>query len=335
MKLVKRAIQLLLLCTLIPWAGFSESAVAPNSQPGNISGTVTDTGGAVIPGATVSLEGTTPEDRQTAVVNDDGGFQFDRVRPGDSWRVSVSAKGFAVWKSSDVRVNPGQYVLLTDIRLKLELEETSVTVSASPEQIAAEQVRIEEQQRVLGIIPNFFVVYDRNPAPLSAQLKFRLAARVATDPITYLGTATLAGIYQAADYPGYGQGAAGYGKRLGAIYGGGVTDIMFGGAILPSLLHQDPRYYYQGTGTTMSRTRHALASPFICHGDNGTIQPNYSSIGGDLIASAVTNAYYPASDRSTGRVFQNVGINTAERMVGALVQEFVLRKLTPSAKNRD
>ena len=201
--------------------------------------------------------------------------------------------------------------------------------------IAVEQVKLEEQQRVLGFIPNFFVVYDRHPVPLPARLKFRLATRVALDPITFLGSATLAGIEQAGDYPAYGHGAQGYGKRMGAVYAGGVTEIMFGGAILPSLLHQDPRYYYQGIGSTRSRTLHALSSPFICRGDNGKLQPNYSSIGGDIIASAVTNAYYPSSDRGVGLMFQSVGINTAERMLGGLVQEFVLRRLTPGARSRN
>ncbi len=108
---------------------------------------------------------------------------------------------------------------------------------------------------------------------------------------------------------------------------------MIGGAILPSLLHQDPRYYYQGTGTNKSRLLHALSAPLVCKGDNGHFQPNYSSMGGDLGSSAISNLYYPKSNRGVGLVFQNFALSTGERMLSAVVQEFVLRKLTPKAKN--
>ena len=165
------------------------------------------------------------------------------------------------------------------------------------EEIATEQVKIEEQQRVFGIIPNFYVVYDKNAAPLTTKLKFKLALKTSIDPVTFVGVGLLAGIDQAARPPRLREGAKGYGQRYGATYADGFTDIMIGGAILPSLLHQDPRYFYQGTGTTKSRTFHALSSPFICRGDNGRRQPNYSTIGGDLASAALANAYYPASDR--------------------------------------
>jgi hypothetical protein len=103
---------------------------------------------------------------------------------------------------------------------------------------------------------------------------------------------------------------------------------MIGGAILPSLLHQDPRYFYKGTGTTKSRIRYALMHPFVCKGDNGTWQPNYSTLGGDLASSAISNAYHPNSNRGAGLVFTNFAIATAERAAASLAQEFLLRKFT-------
>src|SRR4029077_4109743 len=118
---------------------------------------------------------------------------------------------------------------------------------------------------------------------------------------------------------------------FGAAAADGFSDIMLGGAILPSLLHQDPRYYYQGTGTNKSRTLHALSSPFICRGDNGNLQANYSSLGGDLASAALSNLYYPASNRGAGLVFENVLLSTSERMLSSLVQEFILHKFTPKA----
>jgi len=106
---------------------------------------------------------------------------------------------------------------------------------------------------------------------------------------------------------------------------------MIEGAILPSLLHQDPRYFYQGTGTTSSRFRHAMFHPFVCKGDNGRWQPNYSGIGGDLAPSAISMSYYPKSDRGVGIVFTNFLVDTGERIVASLAQEFLLRKLTHKA----
>jgi hypothetical protein len=110
---------------------------------------------------------------------------------------------------------------------------------------------------------------------------------------------------------------------------------MIGGAILPSLLHQDPRYYYQGTGTTKSRTLHALSSPFVCRGDNGKLQPNYSSLGGDLGSAALSNLYYPASNRGAGLVFSNFFLTTGERMLSSMLQEFVIGRITTRQKARD
>ncbi len=197
-----------------------------------------------------------------------------------------------------------------------------------------QQVEVEEKQRVLGFIPNFYVVYDHNPVPLTPALKFRLALKTSIDPITFLGAAFAAGVYQAAGIPDYGQGATGYGQRLGANYANGLTDIMIGGAILPSILHQDPRYFYQGTGTKKSRTLHALSTPFICKGDNGRWQPNYSGLGGYLASGAISNIYYPTSNRGPGLTFTTTFVDITADMADGLIQEFLLRKLTPSAKNQ-
>jgi hypothetical protein len=110
---------------------------------------------------------------------------------------------------------------------------------------------------------------------------------------------------------------------------------MIGGALLPSLFHQDPRYYYQGTGSTRSRLVHAVSAPFVAMGDNGHWQPNYSSIGGDLAAGAIANAYEPATNRGAGLVFENALIVTGGRMANAVAQEFVLRRLTPHGRKSD
>jgi len=316
-------------------------AGAEQSSPGaaDISGTVTDTNGDVVPGATVSIEGSKNVNRRSQAANDNGFFEFRNVASGDSYRVKVNADGFEPWVSEPVSPASGQYLNVTQIKLKLKGEATSITVVANREQIAtelaAEQVRIAEQQRILGVIPNFYVVYDsKNAVPLTPKLKFQMAFRVAVDPVSIAGAAVLAGLNQAGNTPDFQQGLEGYAQRFGVAYTDGLTDILFGGAILPTVLHQDPRYFYQGTGTVKSRLGHALASPFVCRGDNGKNQVNVSSMGGDLISSALSNTYYPSSNRGAGLVFGGFLISTGEREVSAVVQEFVLRKLTPSAKRQ-
>ena len=137
----------------------------------------------------------------------------------------------------------------------------------------------------MGIVPNFFVVYDKNAVPITAKLKYELAFRAATDVVSVAGDLALAGVRQAADTPNYQQGAKGFGQRFGAAYADSSSNVMLGDAVLPSLLHQDPRYFYQGTGSGKSRALHAMSYAFICKGDNGRSQFNYSGIGGNLIAA--------------------------------------------------
>jgi hypothetical protein len=306
----------------------AQNSEMPAPEAGTIVGTVTDGNADTIPNATVALspaDGTAP---RTIVTPENGLFQFNDVKPGIPYQLSISAKGFADWTSPAITLDPGQFKIVTGIQLRIETERTSVDVHYDPLEIATEQFKAEEKQRVFGIIPNFYVSYDKDPAPLTAKMKFALALKVSTDPVTAAGIFLVAGARQAGDTPNYGQGWAAYGKRFGATSTEAFSDIMIGGAILPSLLHQDPRYFYQGTGTTGSRVRHAMFSPFVTRGDNGKWQPSYSTLGGDLTASALGNLYYPRSNRGAGLVFGNFAIGTAERIGSCLLQEFVLGKFT-------
>ncbi len=312
-----------------------QPASIPSPFPAWISGTVTDANGDSIAGATVALESTNPGDRQTAVASDNGAFEFDNLKPGIEYHVTVSARDMQRWESPPIVLVAGQYFLLTDIKMKLPGSEVSVTVYATQEQIATEQVSVAEKQRILGFIPNFYVTYDPHPVPLTTKLKYRLALKASTDPVTFFGIGFMAAIYQAGDVPDYQQGWDGYAQRVGAGIADTATDIFFGGAILPSLLHQDPRYFYQGTGTKKSRVLHAISYPYICKGDNGKTQPNYSSLGGDLISGAISNIYYPETNRGVGLVFEGFFITTAVRTVNSIIQEFVLRKLTHSAREKN
>ncbi|HKQ88650.1 MAG TPA: carboxypeptidase-like regulatory domain-containing protein, partial [Candidatus Acidoferrales bacterium] len=260
--------------------------------------------------------------------SENGFFQFDNVTPGVPYRIDISAQGFAE-SSSAITITPGEVKILGEVQLALAMQQTTVRVSGNPIAIAIEQVKFEETQRVFGIIPNFYVSYEGdNAAPLTTGMKFRLALRVSHDPVAGAGIGIMAAIKQAADTPDYRQGMKGYSERFSADATDSFTDIMIGGAILPSLLHQDPRYFYQGTGSKRSRLRHAMLAPFICKGDNGRWQPNYSTVGGDLASSALSNLYYPQSDRGSGLVLSGFAISTAERMLSTVAQEFVLSRLT-------
>ena len=328
------ALRTLRVCLLLSLSVIAIETLSPAQETASsapaiaqITGTVTDANGDTLSGATVMLQGPGLKEPLKLASDENGFFDFKQLEPG-TYRMTITAQDFSDWNSPEFALSPSQYMILTDCKLRISQVATTVNVAYRPEEVATEQVEIEEKQRVLGIIPNFYVVYEPNPAPLTTKLKFHLALKTSTDAFTVAGVGTFAAINQAGNRPNYPQGWGGYGERIGAAAADGFSDILIGGAVLPSLLRQDPRYYYQGTGTTKSRVYHAISSPFICRGDNGKLQPNYSSVGGDLSSSALSNLYYPQSDRGMGLVFQNFAITTGERMLSTLVQEFVLGRLT-------
>jgi Carboxypeptidase regulatory-like domain len=299
------------------------------AQLGRVIGTVMDVNQAPLFGATVVITGPDSADRRSVLTDEKGYFEINGLKPGLPYRLIVSAAGFADWTSSVIVLAPGEFKLMDAITLRVAAQQTVVHVTYNPVQAANEQFKVEEKQRILGIVPNFFVSYEgKNAAPLTTKMKFELALKVSYDPVTVAGVALVAAARQAADTPSYGQGWAAYGKRFGATAADGFTDIMIGGAILPSLLHEDPRYFYQGTGTTKSRIWHAISSPFIGRRDNGTWGPNYSSMGGDLASAAISNLYFPRANRGAGLVFSQFAVGTAERVGASLAQEFLFARFT-------
>lgn len=310
------------------------SGGASSSSPAtaSVNGTVLDTTGALIPGARIDIVSDSHEDSKEVVAGDDGVFRLNDLKPGLSYVIRVSTDGSATWTSEPIVLQPGETLTLNDIRLKLEMTD-SITVSASRAEIATAQVQLETQQRMFGVIPNFYTVYDgANAVPLTPKLKFKLAMRISVDPVTIAGIAFMAGVKQAAKTPDYQMGALGYGQRFGETAATGFSDILIGGAVLPSLLHQDPRYFYQGTGSNKSRLMHALSAAFVARGDNGRSQFNASSIGGDLAASGLQMAYYPQANRTALTFVGQFGLATAERTLNAVAQEFLFARFTSKAK---
>jgi len=319
-----------------PETGAPGSQQLPVQQmPGSISGTVVDPSGAAIAGARVGLKREDQSTNQEAQTGDDGQFSFVDIAPGP-FHVTIAAEGFAPQTVSGI-LHPGEIYTSPRIALMLATEKTEVRVEVPRVEVAEEQIKEEEKQRVLGIIPNFYVSYVPNAAPLSSKQKFQLALRSTVDPVTFILTGAIAGAQQANNvFSGYGQGAQGYGKRYGADYADAVTSSFIGNAILPSLLKQDPRYFYKGTGSARSRILYAIANSVICKGDNGRWQPNYSDILGSLAAGGISNLYYPAQDRSGAALtFENAAIGIGAAAAANLLQEFVIRKLTPHVRNHD
>lgn len=208
---------------------------------------------------------------------------------------------------------------------------TEVQVAVSPVEVAEEQLKAQEKQRVFGVLPNFYVSYVPDAVPLNSKQKFNLAWKTVVDPFTLVMVAGAAGVEQAQNhFEGYGQGAEGYAKRFGAGYADTITGTFIGGAILPSLLKQDPRYFYKGQGSIESRALYAIANSVICKGDNRRWQVNYSNILGSLAAGGLSNLYYPSDDRNgAGLTFENAAIGIGSTAVANLFQEFLIRKLTP------
>jgi hypothetical protein len=306
----------------------------PEQTAGSIRGTVVDQNGNFLLAARVTLTRPGQSEEKTQESDGSGQFVFTAVPPGP-FQLTVTGEGFATQQFPGV-LHPGEALEVPLISLPIAAATTEVRVSVTNYELAEEQVKIEEKQRVLGVIPNFYVSYQQDALPLQPKQKFELAWKTSVDPVTFAATGAAAGVQQAQnEFSGYGQGAHGYAKRYGAAYGDAFVGTMIGGAILPSLLKQDPRYFYKGSGSTRSRILYALANAVICKGDNGHWQADYSGILGALAAGGISNLYYPAKSRNgAGLTFENTLIGIGGSAVANLFQEFLVRKLTPHAQGK-
>jgi hypothetical protein len=293
-----------------------------------MTGTVTASDGHVIVGAQVTLVSQPSKSQQTSLTDGAGAFSFAGLSPG-TFQITVTADGFAPWVSDILTLSDRQQYQVPEISLEIASANTTVHAVFTGYDLAEQQVHLQEKQRVLGVFPNFYTSYVWKAEPLTSGQKFRLAWRAAIDPVTFLSTGAVAGIQQwENDFSEYGQGASGYGKRYGANYADSFIGLMLGGAVFPSLLHQDPRYFYKGTGSIRSRALYALSTVVICRGDNGKWQPNYSNVLGTFAAGGISNAYYPANDRGFGLTVENSLIGLAAGGGAALLQEFLIRKIS-------
>ena len=306
-----------------------ESEQLPNAPTpggsGSINGTVIDKDGAVLEGAKIALtSGAFSTELESGSA---GAFDFTSVPPGP-FELTISAPGFASQTKSGT-LQAGQDYIVPEIKMVVATT-IEINVTQTREEIAEQQVHLEEQQHLFGVIPNYYVSYVPDAAPLNVRQKFQLGWKFTVNPVAFATAGAFAGIEQARNtYSGYGGGAQGYVKRYGAAYANFVSGTFFGDVIFPSLLKQDPRYFYRGTGSKKSRLLYAMAHGVMCKGDNGHWQPNYSSVLGSLAAGGLSNLYYPAANRNgIGLTFQNTAIGLGGSAIGGVVQEFLLHRVT-------
>jgi len=192
--------------------------------------------------------------------------------------------------------------------------------------------------RLFYTLPNFLTVQAKQLPPMSTGQKFKVVARSSFDPVEYPWYATLAGISQAENSEReYGQGAAGYGKRFGTAFADGTIENFVTGAILPSLLREDPRFYQLPTGTFLHRTGYAISRIFVTRTDSGHEQFNISEIvGAGLSAGISTYSYHPRDERNFSNAASVWGSLVGYDTITIVVKEFwpdIHRKLSHKSEH--
>ena len=181
----------------------------------------------------------------------------------------------------------------------------------------------EQSQRILGVVPQFGLTSRMNAPPLSPGEKFHLFVKSAFDPAIIAIEGLQAGLSQAEnEFPGYGQGAQGYGKRYGASFADEVSSNFFANYFYSVLLKEDPRYFRLGHGSVKHRIGYALAQEFVCHTDRGGRDFAWENVLGAFSSGGLSNAYYPSSDRGFGLTMSRSAIALAYGSAGGLVDEF-------------
>lgn len=297
------------------------------TSTGTVSGTVLDTHGEVLQGAGVTLTDPSGSVVRTVESGDNGQFAFTALPP-DVYKLTVSAPEMSTF-TSEIPLHAGESRIAPAVKLSVSPTTTSVTVSGNKKVLAEEQLHIAERQRIGGVIPNFYSAYEWNAPPMEAKQKFQLSIRSIIDPVSLLGVAGTAGVQQYQNvFPAYGRGIEGYGKRYGAAFADNVSGTLLGRAVFPSIFHQDPRYFYKGKGSIGSRALYAISAAVIARGDDGRWEPNYSEVLGNFSAAAISNLYYPASDRGASLVVSNGLAGIGAHAATNLVREFVLKRFT-------
>ena len=311
----------------IPGSAASDSQQAAAAS---ITGTVLDSNHEVLPGARVIAVGQSTSALRIMEAGSNGQFAFIALPP-DIYQLKVTAPGMSVFTSSEISLHAGE-TRLVSVTLSVFGGATSVTVNGDTDEVAEQQVQIAVRQRIGGVLPNFYSSYDWNAPPMAAKQKLKLSFRSIIDPVSFLTIAGMAGVQQYRNtFPGYGGGIEGYGKRYAANLADNVAGVFLSRGVYPSVFHQDPRYFYKGTGSIHSRILYAISAVVIARGDDGHWKPNYSHLLGNFSAAGISNLYYPASDRGASLVVFNGLAATASTAFSNVLREFVFKRVTSHA----
>jgi len=307
---------------------FALQAAAQPESSARVQGMVTDAHGGLVPRASVTLE-RTGQSRLLETTSDDAGhFLFLNVAAG-SYTLLVAAPELKTYLSAPFTVQPGEHLELPGIALGIATATTSVEVSANSPEVAEQELHLEEQQRVFGVLPNFYTSYVWNAAPLTTRQKFKLSLHASTDPFSILGFAIVAEIETSNDtFPSWGRDAPSYGKRFGAAFGDALFSRQLDSAFFPAIFHQDPRYFYMGPAQPgKKRLWHALTNGIFARGDNGGTEINFSHLLGNAGAGALSSLYHPASDSAGKLALDNTLLRIGGDAAQGFVREFVLDHL--------
>lgn len=308
------------------WAQLPATQTADLLTSAVIQGTVFDEGGGTVAKAAVTLTNIDTAETHTAESDSEGNYLFSAL-PAGSFTLLISSEGFTSFNQR-ITLLSNQTLQLPDVTLHLAAVSSNTEVTASKKEIAEAQMQSEVKQRLLGFLPNYYVVYFKDPAPLNAAQKMRLALRLSVDPVTFgLAAVQAANETNSKDYAAYGTGAEGFAKRYAAAYADGFIGTMIGSGLLHAALRQDPRYYYKGTGSVRARVLYALSWSFRCKGDNGKWQITYASLLGDIASSGISGLYDPKGISGSQAVEYTL-MSIASRGVNALFQEFLFKRVT-------
>ena len=319
-----------LLCSSFPaslWAQAPFPLAEDLAASGMIQGAVLDERGGIVPGAAVTVTNIGTGETYTTESTSEGTYSVSALEAGD-FTLLISAQGFSSFRSQRITLISHQTLQLPEITLHLAAIASATQVTATKTEIAEAQMKSETQQRLIGFLPNYYVVYFKDPAPLNAAQKMRLALRLSIDPVTF-GLAAAQAAYETnkKDYEAYGTGGEGFAKRFAAAYADGFVGTMIGSGLLHATLRQDPRYYYKGTGTVGSRVLYALSWSVRCKGDNGKWQVGYSALLGDIASSSISGLYNPKGI-SASQIATATMLDVASQGVNSLLQEFLFKKVT-------
>ena len=307
-----------------------DQAVVESASSSRVTGTVRDSGGIPLVGIEVRALDQNHNIQLKVATDSNGAFAFTGLSAG-TYQVRIDAPGLWPFASEPFAVAEGVRHELPIVATRMAVTRTTVNVKASLQEVAEAQVKQEETQRLLGLLPNYYTSYIWDAVPMTPKSKFGMAVRTVTDPVSFLVVAGIAATEQYhKTFPGYGQGAEGYARRYGSTYADTVASRMLGSAVFPVLFHQDPRYFYRGSGSVRSRFTYAVMSAVICRADDGRLQPNYSHILGSFAAAGISNLYKAPEDRQAGLTLRNGLIITAVSAAENVMREFLFRRLTPS-----